>query len=1021
MREANLGRKGWGVFVLVIVMFTIASITMTPAQQDAETQARIQQAVSEYVQKNVSTNFEGPFPKLTKLEKVEVEGNIVKLYFSEHLVVQPVRQALVEDLIQRFQSVIQPIMPSAEIKIFAGNRELEKYIPGAFNPPGLLPEKLKVPSKPPLIRNVSAPVPAATAGLYGHYIAVWHSHGMYYDTLDKRWQWQRPRLFTAVEDKLTMSFTIPFLIPMLENAGAIVFCPRERDIQIHEVLVDDGDGKDHPQNGTFETTGSSSWQLGSGAGFKNWLTPLPDDLNPHRQGQHQIVRTVIGAPTAVARWTPVIPESGVYAVYVSYNASPERATDAHYIVNHSGGATEFRVNQQLCGNYWVYLGHFQFKKGYSPENGSVLLLNDSATSGSTVSADCVKFGGGMGNVLREGNRSGYPRYLEGARYWLQYAGVEPSLVYKLGIESDFGGPDYLEDYSSRPEWVNYLSGAPNGPNPDRNFPGLGVPIDVAFAFHTDAGIAEGIVGTLCIYRVLDQLKMETFPDGRSRWLNRDLADLVHSQIVADLTAKYTSSWTKRQILNANYAELRRPNVPSVILELLSHQNFDDMKYALDPRFRFDVSRAIYKAIVRFVAYEYGYKPIIAPLPPQKFLVKTLAPGKAAIRWEPQPDPLEPTAIPEGYILYVRRGVEGAFDNGTYVTHPAQEIEGLEPNEIYSFKVVAVNKGGVSFPTEVLSICTGTGNEPRALIVNAFDRIAPPEFIEAEGYRGVARHIGDKGVGYIWNLSLTGDQYDFNPGHKFLTNDNPGWGASYGDLETQLELGNNFDYVIIHGEAIRSAGWAFDSASDEAVREGLISLNEYKVVDWLLGEERTTMPYPWRKGPGAPDKMQPDFQALPPADQTIIRNYLQQGGRLFISGAYVGTDLVASPLARAEDKDFLEKVLKCQWETNAGSRTNNVIPVAGGIFDKQEIGAFHFSSGLGEAGVYGVELPDSIKPAKDSGAQVVLRYQDAYFNAAIAYPGSDYRLIVFGFPFETIVSREMRHKIMSVILSFLTEK
>ncbi|MCX7766880.1 MAG: hypothetical protein N2246_09290, partial [Candidatus Sumerlaeia bacterium] len=91
------------------------------------------------------------------------------------------------------------------------------------------------------------------------------------------------------------------------------------------------------------------------------------------------------------------------------------------------------------------------------------------------------------------------------------------------------------------------------------------------------------------------------------------------------------------------------------------------------------------------------------------------------------------------------------------------------------------------------------------------------------------------------------------------------------------------------------------------------------------------------------------------------------------------------------------------------------------FDSKDIGVFHFSIGAGEAGVYGVELPDSIKPAKDSGAQVVLRYQDAYFNAGIAYPGSDYRLIVFGFPFETIVSRDVRHKIMSIILSFLTEQ
>ena len=34
----------------------------------------------------------------------------------------------------------------------------------------------------------------------------------------------------------------------------------------------------------------------------------------------------------------------------------------------------------------------------------------------------------------------------------------------------------------------------------------------------------------------------------------------------------------------------------MLLELLSHQNFADMRYGSDPRFKFLVSRAIYKGI-----------------------------------------------------------------------------------------------------------------------------------------------------------------------------------------------------------------------------------------------------------------------------------------------------------------------------------------------------------------------------------------------------------------------------------------
>ena len=54
-----------------------------------------------------------------------------------------------------------------------------------------------------------------------------------------------------------------------------------------------------------------------------------------------------------------------------------------------------------------------------------------------------------------------------------------------------------------------------------------------------------------------------------------------------------------------YSEAWRPNVPVMLLELLSHQNLADMRFGLDPRFRFDVSRAIYKGMLRFQAFREG--------------------------------------------------------------------------------------------------------------------------------------------------------------------------------------------------------------------------------------------------------------------------------------------------------------------------------------------------------------------------------------------------------------------------------
>ena len=67
-------------------------------------------------------------------------------------------------------------------------------------------------------------------GLSDRNIAVWQSHGRYYDNGTGRWMWQRPCLFQTVEDMFTQSFVLPYLVPMLEDAGAYVMLPREREL-----------------------------------------------------------------------------------------------------------------------------------------------------------------------------------------------------------------------------------------------------------------------------------------------------------------------------------------------------------------------------------------------------------------------------------------------------------------------------------------------------------------------------------------------------------------------------------------------------------------------------------------------------------------------------------------------------------------------------------------------------------------------------------------------------------------------
>lgn len=110
-----------------------------------------------------------------------------------------------------------------------------------------------------------------------------------------------------------------------------------------------------------------------------------------------------------------------------------------------------------------------------------------------MTSDAVRFGGGMGNIQRGGAKSGMPRCLEGARYYAQWAGA-PYEVYS-GKE---GKDDYADDINTRSLMTNWLAGGSvYVPAKD----GLGVPIELSLAIHSDAGVARdgrSLIGSLAI-------------------------------------------------------------------------------------------------------------------------------------------------------------------------------------------------------------------------------------------------------------------------------------------------------------------------------------------------------------------------------------------------------------------------------------------------------------------------------------------------------------------------------------------
>ncbi|MBN1300912.1 MAG: fibronectin type III domain-containing protein [Melioribacteraceae bacterium] len=846
-----------------------------------------------------------------------------------------------------------------------------------------------------VVKNLST-VYETTKGLNDRNIALWHSHGWYYNHDLDRWLWQRARLFQMVEDIGPISYVLPYLVPMLENAGANVYIPRERDVQVNEIIIDNDviGSKSYLENG--------QWKTGKGNAFLLGSPPYEANYNPFEYGTHRIAETNHDSSASV-EFIPEIPTTGNYAVYVSYVASDQNTDDARFIVYHTGGKTEFSVDQTMGGSTWHYLGTFKFAKGTNQNIGRVSAVNESNTPGKTISVDAVRFGGGMGVVKRGGKTSGRAKYIEGARYYLQFAGMPDTLIYNINNDST----DYADDYQSRGEWVNYLVGNPYGPNKDRTR-GLGIPIDLSLAFHTDAGITHNdtTVGTLSIYSVTDDDSSYFFPDGVSRLANRDLADMLQTQLVNDLRYKYDPVWNRRQLFDGRYSEAVRPNVPSVLLELLSHQNFLDSKFQLDPRFRFDASRSIYKAFLKYIAYNNRFDPVVQPLPVTHMNSRINKDNSVTISWMPQTDSLESTAVPTGYIIYKSIGKYG-FDNGLYVTDNSATIENLKVDQIYNFKVTAVNDGGESFPSEIVSVGLKKNSTTTALVINAFDRICGPASIETEKFTGFLDFF-DMGVPDKYDISYTGRQHDFDPSHTWRTDDIPGHGASYANYENKIIAGNTFDFGYTHGESLMANGLSFVTVSDETVENKTVPLNDYKFIDLIFGEEKETG---WIKS-YTDSLVGKQFKTFNDSMKSRITDYLSGGGNIFVSGSYIGTDMFYGRKKDDPDIEFVMNVLKYKLSSNHAVVEGNV-ESANSVFLPEGF-SFKFNTELNDS-IYAAEAPDAITNTKDS--EVLLRYSENLYGSAVGYK-NEYGIVAFGFPFEIILGNNDRDLVMKSILEYL---
>lgn len=965
------------VLSILFCAFSMVAVPSVAGSNKMLSNEKVGTILKNYVLQSRAKNVH--FQAQPYLEKFSVDerSRELKVFISPSFATQEFTEKSVKFYYKRLSRALPKPYNKYSLSIVAAGLPIEQLVAGAkVNSTGVPSAWGKIEyDGAPWVYDESKPY-FISHGLFDRHISLWASHGMFYDTQKSCWRWQRPNLFCTTEDLFTQTIVIPYLIPMLERAGAVVYTPRERDWQKNEVLVDNDNGR-----GYVEDDGREKWRTAQAKGFAPRNGVYRDGENPFLQGTARQVRTVRKGHESWASYQPQIPQAGRYAVYVSYQTLPNSVSDVQYIVCHKGQRTLFRVNQQMGGGTWVCLGTFDFDSGSSTDN-RVIITNLSDHKG-VITTDAVRFGGGMGNVQRYGVTSGMPRCLEGARYNAQWSGA-PYSVY--GGKN--GTDDYSDDINSRSNMANWLAGG-SVYVPTRE--GKKVPIELSLAVHSDAGytsVPDSIIGSLSICTT-------NFNDGRlnsgiSRRTSHDFAEQLLEGLRRDLTFKF-GKWTRRYLWDRNYSETRRPEVPSAIIETMSHQNFADIRCGLDPNFKFTMARSLYKTILRYVSSNHSRPCIVQPLPVDNFRIENIGNGQLRLSWLPVKDEQEPTSVPTAYNVYVAQGI-GGFDNGRMVCGNSFVID-VQPGVVYKFRVAAVNRGGESFPSETLAACLSSNPYAKnILVVNGFKRLSGPAVVDNETQQGFDLDA-DIGVSYGLTAGWNGRQQCFD--RSRAGSEGPGAMGYCGDeLAGFFVMGNQQNESVCHVENIAMAGdYNVVSSSLEALENDFTKPSDYDVMDIAFGLQKDDGHSMVR------------YKTFTSRLRNQLKTFVSRGGRVMVSGAYVGSDM-----QRDDERRFLSDVVKVSYERSDRTRTNNMVNGLGINFDIiRNLNSSH----------YAATSVDVMHPSVSS-AFCAMQYADGS-SAAVAYDGGDYKSFVMGFPFECINNMKARRQVMKAVMDFLVKR
>ena len=223
------------LFLSLLLLFPLGELQ---AQTDSLRQVGVS-IIKNYFDNYTAKDYRPYNPMKSESVEADTLRQVWRVVVNESFASQKLTPEVLKNIRKSVKNLLPLEMKDWELELFSNKgKRLEDLIPNELRDgkkdESRLWNKTDHTGRP-WVQNVSRPY-KISRGLDGRHLFIWPSHGIYYK--EGIWKWQRPALYCTREDLLTQSFVYPFLFPMLENAGAVVGCPRERDIQPLMTLVD---------------------------------------------------------------------------------------------------------------------------------------------------------------------------------------------------------------------------------------------------------------------------------------------------------------------------------------------------------------------------------------------------------------------------------------------------------------------------------------------------------------------------------------------------------------------------------------------------------------------------------------------------------------------------------------------------------------------------------------------------------------------------------------------------------------